>query len=105
MDEIEQETEEEEEEKARTSGLVVLNIAYKSNLLLKQTMQNRLNIMLFWETPYRGPAHNNIHHNEHPKIIKSLYVGVKPELKPTQAQFKTNMLSNIMMMMMKMRKT
>ena len=57
MDEIEQETEEEEEEKARTSGLVVLNIAYKSNLLLKQTMQNRLNIMMLLEPPHIHPAH------------------------------------------------
>ncbi len=35
VDDIEQETEEEEEEKARTSGILILNIAYKTNLLVK----------------------------------------------------------------------
>ena len=58
MGEIEQETEKEEEEKARTSGILILNIAYKANLLAQETIQNKHNIMLFWETTYMGPAQN-----------------------------------------------
>ncbi len=72
MDEIEQEKEEKEEEKARISGILILNIALKTNLLVEETIQNRLNIKLCWGTPYMGPAHNK--NNEHPKIMNSLCV-------------------------------
>ncbi len=61
-----------------------MNIDFKTDIVVKESIQNRLKSMLFWETPYMGPAHNRNYNNEHPKIINSLYVRLKPELKPTQ---------------------
>ena len=81
MDEEVQEKENEEKEQARMSGIVIMNIDFKTDIVVKESIQNRLKSMLFWVTPYVGPAHNRIYNNnEHPRIINSLCVRIRPKL-------------------------
>ena len=55
----------------------------KTNIFVIETMQNRSNIILCWETPYTGPAQNKNHNSEHTKLVNWVCVRLTPKLKPT----------------------
>ncbi len=55
MDEIEQEKEEEEEEKARISGILILSIALKTNLLLAVILIRRFQRKWCCRAPWAPP--------------------------------------------------
>ncbi len=90
VQEEKQEKEEEKEEKASKWTNVIMKMSLKPNTFVIEIMQNKLKIMLCWVTPYMCPAQNTIYNNEHPKIMNSLCVRLRPKLEQAQCSDKTN---------------